>query len=110
MNKLSQFCKPFSNLEIQNVVKIGRRYYQANSQLIEIKDKITSRDVFLDNVNERTAIMNQLTTLARLAKKRGWAVAIGHDRSLTLQVIQERLPWLKEQGIELVTVKEIIAQ
>jgi polysaccharide deacetylase 2 family uncharacterized protein YibQ len=69
-----------------------------------------SRDVFLDNVNERTAITNQLTTLARIAKKRGWAVAIGHDRSLTLQVIEERIPWFKEQGIEFVPVKEILSQ
>jgi polysaccharide deacetylase 2 family uncharacterized protein YibQ len=70
----------------------------------------TSRDVFLDNVNERTAISNQLTSLARIAKKRGWAVAIGHDRSLTLQVIVERIPWFKEQGIEFVSVKNLISQ
>ena len=69
-----------------------------------------SRDVFLDNVNERAAIAAQLTTLARIAKKRGWAIAIGHDRSLTMQVIQERIGWFKSQGIEFVTVKEIIGQ
>ncbi len=70
----------------------------------------TSRDIFLDNVNERGAIIEQLNALARVAKKKGRAVAIGHDRSLTLQVIQERIGWLKEQGIEIVTVKEIIGQ
>jgi polysaccharide deacetylase 2 family uncharacterized protein YibQ len=69
-----------------------------------------SRDVFLDNVNERAAIQTQLATLARIAKKRGWAVAIGHDRSLTLQVIQEQIALLKAQGIEFVTVKDIIPQ
>ncbi len=74
----------------------------------EIGVAFTSRDVFLDNVNERAAIQNQLAVLARLAKKRGWAIAIGHDRSLTLQVIQERVTSFKEQGIEFVTVKEII--
>jgi uncharacterized protein len=76
----------------------------------EIGVSFTSRDVFLDNVNERVAIQNQLAVLARLAKKRGWAIAIGHDRSLTLQVIQERAAWFKEQGIEFVTVKEILGQ
>jgi polysaccharide deacetylase 2 family uncharacterized protein YibQ len=76
----------------------------------EMNLPFASRDVFLDNVNERSAITTQLNTLARIAKKRGWAVAIGHDRSLTLQVIQERLPWFKEQGFELITVKNLISQ
>jgi polysaccharide deacetylase 2 family uncharacterized protein YibQ len=67
-----------------------------------------SRDVFLDNVNERAAIQKELADLVKVAKKRGKALAIGHDRSLTLQVIQESIPSLQDQGIELVTVKEFI--
>ncbi len=70
----------------------------------------TARDIFLDNVNERKAIENQLAALARIAKKRGKALAIGHDRSLTLQVIADRIPWFTEQGIELVPVREYISQ
>jgi polysaccharide deacetylase 2 family uncharacterized protein YibQ len=68
----------------------------------------TARDVFLDNVNERAAIENQLAGAVRIAKKRGKALAIGHDRSLTLQVIENKIPWLKSQGVELVPVKEYI--
>lgn len=67
-----------------------------------------SRDVFLDNVNERSAILKEMADLVKIAKKRGKALAIGHDRTLTMQVIQESIPSLKEQGIELVTVKEFI--
>ena len=67
-----------------------------------------SRDIFLDNANERSAIEREFADLVKVARKRGKAVAIGHDRSLTLQVIEERIPWLKEQGIELVTIKELI--
>ena len=67
-----------------------------------------ARDIFLDNVNERGAIESQLAAAVRIAKKRGKALAIGHDRSLTLQVIQNKLPWLKSQGVELVPVKEYI--
>jgi uncharacterized protein len=76
----------------------------------EIGVPFASRDVFLDNVNERAAIQAQLMVLARLAKKKGWAVAIGHDRTLTLQVIQEQVPSLRAQGLEFVTVKDIIRQ
>ena len=67
-----------------------------------------SRDVFLDNVNERAAIQKELADLVKIAKKRGKALAIGHDRALTLQVIQESIQSLRDQGIELVTVKELI--
>lgn len=67
-----------------------------------------SRDVFLDNVNERPAIEKELADLVRIAKKRGKAIAIGHDRALTMQVIEDNIASLREQGIELVTVKEYI--
>lgn len=67
-----------------------------------------SRDVFLDNINERGPIEESLAELARIALKRGKALAIGHDRSLTLQVIEDKIPWFREQGIELVTVKDYI--
>jgi polysaccharide deacetylase 2 family uncharacterized protein YibQ len=67
-----------------------------------------SRDVFLDNVNERPAIKKELAELVKIAKKRGKAIAIGHDRTLTMQVIEESIPSLKEQGIEFVSVKDYI--
>lgn len=67
-----------------------------------------ARDVFLDNVNERSAIEKEMTQLAKIAKKRGKALAIGHDRALTLQVIQDNVASFKEQGIEFVTVKDYI--
>lgn len=67
-----------------------------------------SRDVFLDNINERGPIEESLAELARIALKRGKAIAIGHDRSLTLQVIEDKVLWFREQGIELVTVKDYI--
>ncbi len=33
-------------MEIPDVLKIGRRYYQAPKKLLEIKEKVTSRDVY----------------------------------------------------------------
>lgn len=67
-----------------------------------------SRDVFLDNINERVPIEESLVELAKIALKRGKALAIGHDRSLTLSVIENKIPWFREQGIEFVTVKDYI--
>ncbi len=66
------------------------------------------RDVFLDNVNTREAIVKQILVLAQKARHRGYAVAIGHDRHLTMQVLKEEIPWLKKQGFHIVSITELL--
>ena len=66
------------------------------------------RDVFLDNVAEKPLIRVQLQKLVAIARERGEAIGIGHPYRETLDVLQEELPKLKQQGIELVPVSEII--
>jgi hypothetical protein len=68
------------------------------------------RDVFLDNVNTREAILKQITELAMKARANGSAIAIGHDRELTLRILKEQIPLLKEQGFEIVNVKSLLKQ
>ena len=68
----------------------------------------TQRDIFLDNKNDRDHITEQLNQLVQKAQKRGVAVAIGHDRELTMQILKEHIPLLKAQGYKIVTVKELI--
>jgi len=66
------------------------------------------RDVFLDNTNTKTEIQKQILALAQKARKKGYAVAIGHDRELTLRVLKEEIPLLQEQGFEIVGVKSLL--
>jgi polysaccharide deacetylase 2 family uncharacterized protein YibQ len=66
------------------------------------------RDVFLDNVNTRDAIIKQFTLLAKEARHRGYAVAIGHDRHLTMQVIKDEIPLLEKQGFQIVSIKTLL--
>lgn len=68
----------------------------------------TQRDIFLDNINTREEIIKQIVALAARARKNGSAIAIGHDRSLTLQVLKEQIPILKEQGFDIVNVKTLL--
>ena len=68
----------------------------------------SKRDVFLDNVNTREAIIKQIMILAQKARHRGYAVAIGHDRHLTMQVLEEQIPWLESQGFEIVSIKDLL--
>lgn len=69
---------------------------------------IIKRDVFFDNVMTRTAIESQFQRLTDLARKRGYAVGIGHARVLTLQILQEQSKALAAQGFQFMTVREMI--
>jgi uncharacterized protein len=73
-----------------------------------LKMRIGRRDVFLDNRNERLAIEKQFALAARIAKKEGHALIIGHDRALTLQIIKEQTEKMSAQGFEFITVKDYI--
>lgn len=71
------------------------------------------RDYFLDNVNDIGYIKKQLREAARLAQKRGSAVAIGHVGTTganTARAIREMIPELEAQGVELVYLSNIIFQ
>ncbi|MBI3601549.1 MAG: divergent polysaccharide deacetylase family protein [Candidatus Omnitrophica bacterium] len=74
----------------------------------EMQLPFVKRDVFLDNTNTKEAIEKQIRELAQKARRRGYAIAIGHDRSLTLQVIKEDIPILQTQGFEIVHVKDLL--
>ncbi|MES9833425.1 MAG: divergent polysaccharide deacetylase family protein [Candidatus Thiodiazotropha sp. DIVDIV] len=67
------------------------------------------RDVFLDNVPDEKLIRKQFQKLVDLARERGSAIGIGHPYAATISVLREALPKLKQQGIELVPVSELLS-
>jgi len=67
------------------------------------------RDVFLDYVDEKETIREKLEEVKKLALENGVAVAIGHHKENTLEVLKEELPSLKEEGIKLVKISELIS-
>lgn len=66
------------------------------------------RDVFLDHHRDTKKIHRQFQRLLDLAKRRGYAVAIGHPYPETLAMLEAELPRLAAQGIELVSVSTLI--
>ena len=70
----------------------------------------TRRNVFLDNELNRPAIEFQFERLINLARKTGFAVAIGHPFSITLDVLEEKIPQLERSGIQLIKVSDLIYQ
>ncbi len=66
------------------------------------------RDVFLDPDQSPETVVRQFERMKRLARKRGFVVAIGHPYRSTLELLERELPKLREQGIELVTISELV--
>lgn len=69
-----------------------------------------SRDVFLDNVRTPEAIAAALQQGIELARRQGTVVLIGHPYPQTLEVLAREIPRLKGQGIELITLEQMIAE
>ncbi len=66
------------------------------------------RDVFLDPDRSPETVVRQFERMKRLARKRGFVIAIGHPYESTLRFLEAELPKLGEEGIELVTISELI--
>ncbi|WP_298833916.1 divergent polysaccharide deacetylase family protein [uncultured Campylobacter sp.] len=63
------------------------------------------RDVFLDNQNSVAAVRKKLREAVALAKKQGYAIAIGHPKSSTLRALENSADILGE--VDLVYLDEI---
>jgi len=69
-----------------------------------------SRDVFLDDVRTTEAITAQLQEGVALARRQGSSVLIGHPYPQTLGVLEREMPRLRSQGIELITLQQMIGE
>jgi len=69
---------------------------------------VAERNIFLDNVNESAAISARLRELEQLARRRGYAVAIGHPRDATLDALEGWLQNLEDRGLALVPLSAIV--
>lgn len=67
-----------------------------------------SRDIFLDDDPGPEAVNAAFDRLLDVARRRGAAVAIGHPRRATLEVLEARLPRLADDGVALVTLSELL--
>lgn len=64
-----------------------------------------SRDVFLDNSLDKSAIRTQLKEAVTKAKRNGYAIAIGHPHKSTLEVLKDSSDLL--EGLDLVYLKDL---
>ena len=67
-----------------------------------------ARDVFLDHENTEEFILKQIGSVARRALKNGRAIAIGHYRPLTLEILEREIPALAGEGVQIVPLSDLM--
>ena len=67
-----------------------------------------SRDVFLDHDRNAKAVARQLVQTERIARRRGYAIAIGHPYDVTFEVLQKWLPDAAARGFVMVPLSAIV--
>jgi polysaccharide deacetylase 2 family uncharacterized protein YibQ len=74
----------------------------------EFGDTYIARDVFLDNVQDETLILKQLKKAVHIARKRGFAIAIGHPHPATMRALKHAAKILS--GVQTVYIDELYRQ
>lgn len=74
----------------------------------ELKMPWVGRDIFLDNEETVAAVKAQLAKTEQVAKRQGYAVAIGHPHDATIEALASWLPDVQKRGFVLVPVSAVV--
>jgi polysaccharide deacetylase 2 family uncharacterized protein YibQ len=66
------------------------------------------RDVFLDNERSAPEIWQRLAELEATARRRGYAVGIGHPHDATIEVLATWLGEARRRGFELAPISAVV--
>jgi hypothetical protein len=75
---------------------------------LRMKVPLAERNVFLDHTNDVAAVKARLAETERLARRTGFAVAIGHPRDATIKALAEWLPRAAARGFALVPLTNVV--
>jgi len=72
--------------------------------------RFAENDGFLErNKNEDDVyIQRKLAAIAKIARRRGKAIVIGHPYKETIKVLSEEIPRLEKQGFKIVPIREVV--
>lgn len=82
----------------------GKTSYNA---AIQYQVPYLSRNVFLDNEQDESAITVQLNKAVKIVKKTGQAIVIGHPHISTYKVLEKQLPVITQNGIKIVSASQL---
>lgn len=74
----------------------------------EYSIKAAERNIFLDNNGDVEMISEQIIKLGEIAMENGFAIGIGHPYHNTLLALQQTIPKLKERGIKIAPISQLV--
>ena len=88
----------------------SRTSAQSVGEQIAAKDGVPTikRDVFLDDTQTADNVRAQLAATEQVARHKGYAVAIGHPHSVTMDVLPQWIDDVQKRGFELVPVRSLV--
>ncbi|KAA0682669.1 divergent polysaccharide deacetylase family protein [Azospirillum brasilense] len=74
----------------------------------ELQMPFAGRDIFLDNEMTVSAVRGQLAKTEQVARKQGYAIAIGHPHDATIDALASWMPEVQKRGFVLVPVSAVV--
>ena len=75
---------------------------------LEVGVPTLPRNVFLDDEETLASVRRKLVETEEVARRQGYAVAIGHPHDVTLQALAEWLPTLQAKGLALAPITAVL--
>jgi polysaccharide deacetylase 2 family uncharacterized protein YibQ len=72
--------------------------------------RYAERDVFLDHIDSAEFVHGALSKVESTARRKGYAIAIGHPKAHTIAGLRAWLPTLEQKGLELVPVRALLSE
>lgn len=67
-----------------------------------------TRDIFIDDADDAAKIADMLARTENVARKQGFAIAIGHPRDLTIGALKAWIPEIQAKGFVLVPITDVL--
>lgn len=67
-----------------------------------------TRDIFIDDADDAAKIADMLARTENVARKQGFAIAIGHPRDLTIGALHKWIPEIQAKGFVLVPITDVL--
>ncbi len=74
----------------------------------ELQMPFAGRDIFLDNEMTVPAVRAQLARTEQVARRQGYAIAIGHPHDATIDALASWMPEVQKRGFVLVPVSAVV--
>ena len=110
-NDASALATVMTELNRRGLLFLDSRTSAASVALTQARrDGVPSvaRDVFIDHIGTPDAVRAALAKVEDIARHRGYAVAIGHPRDVTIDALSMWLPEVERRGFRLVTVSTLV--